>query len=256
VKNVISKLLFTVAVVSSTAFAGAACAEDSASGWYGSARAGVALMNDPTFTFTDTATSDNLVTRLNTKNAFGAAGELGYAQNNFRFGVELSYEKHDVDGVTFISSNGVAITSADVGDALDALVDSGVLDASDLAAITTSGTTISSNLGSFAEIRQIGVMGNVAYDFDTGTAVKPYIMGGLGAVATHAEAFDEGDTVTRFAWQIGGGLAVDVASNVQVTADYRYRQVSGGDVGGFTGVDMHLGTTKSHFLAVGGRVRF
>jgi opacity protein-like surface antigen len=249
-----SKLLMTAAIVSATAFAGAAYAQDEGSGWYGAARAGLATMNDPELTFTDTATSDNIVTRLHTDNAFGAAGELGYRWNGWRFAGELSYQKHDADSITFVSANGTPITAGDVGDALDALEDAGVIGSQ--AGLTASGTTVSSSSGSIAELRQVGFMANAAYDIPTGTSITPYVMGGVGGVNTHAEAFGEGDSVTRFAWQLGAGAAVDVASNVQLTADYRYRQTSGGDLGDVPGVDIHLGSTKSHFIAVGGRVRF
>src|SRR5437899_11742008 len=122
------KLATAAIVIASAALAGNAMAENAPRGWYGSVRTGVSIMNDPSFTVT--VAPDELVTRLKTKNAWAVAAEEGYHWGNVRFGIDVSYQKHDINGIQFISADGVPITPADVEDIKAALIDAGVLTAS------------------------------------------------------------------------------------------------------------------------------
>src|SRR2546422_769410 len=86
-----------------------------------------AATTEPSFPVT--VAPDELVTRLKTKNAWAVAAEEGYHWGNVRFGIDVSYQKHDINGIQFISADGVPITPADVEDIKAALIDAGVLTA-------------------------------------------------------------------------------------------------------------------------------
>lgn len=72
------------------------------------------------------------------------------------------------------------------------------------------------------------LMANIWYEFDTGTALHPFIGGGLGAAIVDVDDFTFGaaalrsDSQTAFAYQVGAGLAYDLSDNVTLTAEYRF----------------------------------
>lgn len=73
----------------------------------------------------------------------------------------------------------------------------------------------------------LGFMGNVWYDFDTGTPFIPYIGGGAGIARVSADIDIAGiklvnDTDTVFAWQVGGGVGYEITKGVVLFGDYRY----------------------------------
>jgi opacity protein-like surface antigen len=85
-----------------------------------------------------------------------------------------------------------------------------------------SGTPTGGDLGATS------LMANIWYEFDTGTALHPFIGGGLGAAIIDVDDFTFGsvglrsDSQTAFAYQVGAGLAYDLSDNVTLTAEYRF----------------------------------
>jgi opacity protein-like surface antigen len=70
------------------------------------------------------------------------------------------------------------------------------------------------------------VMGNVWYDFDMGSRLKPYIGGGVGWARNKfiPKPFTTAQTVEDegFAWQAGGGLNFEVNKDASIGLGYRY----------------------------------
>jgi outer membrane protein OmpA-like peptidoglycan-associated protein len=78
-------------------------------------------------------------------------------------------------------------------------------------------------------INNFDVMGNMLYDFQTGTRWTPYIGGGIGFAsvdADHIGVLNNGGTLNdsslEFAYQGIAGVSYEVADNWSVTTDYRY----------------------------------
>jgi len=72
------------------------------------------------------------------------------------------------------------------------------------------------------DVSLLTVMANAYYDFDAGSGVKPYIMGGLGVAHVNVSAPDTDDSDNVFAWQLGAGLGFEVADNTTLDLGYRY----------------------------------
>ena len=239
-------------------FATPVLAQDgSNSGWYLGMRTGISDINNPEFSLTDLTTEDRLDTKLKTKSAWLIAGETGYDFGDFRFGVEVSYQRNKVKGIDFRALNGTALTATDVEDVVDALINDGFVDEDELAGAQIDGKTVSVTSGSIAKIRQVGVMANLTYDIPVSTVVSPYVGVGLGAVGTHVAALGEDDGSIRFAWQARAGVAFQLTPAVALTADYTYRQTSGGKLQfGDDEVEYRLGKTKASQIAAGVRFTF
>jgi opacity protein-like surface antigen len=101
-------------------------------------------------------------------------------------------------------------------------------------------------------------MAHVTYDIPLKGPVTPYVGVGLGAVGTHLKALGEDDGSVQFAWQLRAGAAVKVTRGVDLTADYTYRQTSGGKLqfGDDEDVVYRLGKTKASLFQVGLRFTF
>jgi opacity protein-like surface antigen len=91
------------------------------------------------------------------------------------------------------------------------------------------------------------VMGNAYYDFDAGSGVKPYIMGGLGIASVDSSVTDD---ETVFAWQVGAGLGFEIAECTTLDLGYRYLKPSDLDVYGYN-VEI-----ESHNITLGLRYQF
>jgi len=234
-----------------------ALAQEEATGWFLGLHTGVADLNDPTFSLIDTTTNDRLDTKAKTKSAWLIAGETGYDFGDFRFGLEVSYQRNKVKGLDFRKFNGTAITPDDMEDLAEALMDEGILDFEDLDGVELDGTTVRVTQGSIAKIRQLGVMANLTYDIPVSETVSPYVGVGLGAVGTHVKTAFDDDGSIRFAWQARAGVAFQVSPAVALTADYTYRQTNSGKLQ-FSDEDIEyrLGKTKTSQFAVGLRFIF
>jgi opacity protein-like surface antigen len=247
---------YAIAAVLAAGICAPAMAQDEVkNGWYFGLKTGLADSNNPTFTVTDTSTDDQLVTKLETKSAWAIAGETGYDFGDFRFGVEVKYQRNKVKGINFVSLNDTALTEDDMDELLTLLEDEEIAEFDE--DVEVDGTTVRAANGSIAKLRQLGVMANLTYDIPTGSAISPYIGGGLGAVGTHVKAFGDDGSI-RFAWQLMAGASVNVSPNFDITADYSYRQTSAGNLkfGDDEDLVYRLGKTKTSFFTVGARLTF
>lgn len=100
------------------------------------------------------------------------------------------------------------------------------------------------------DISSWAFMGNVFYDFWTGSNWTPYVGAGLGVAIVEWDepGFEDDDTV--FAFQLGAGVAFDFTPNLALTLDYRF---FGTEEPEFAGVDVEY--LNSSFMA-GLRVSF
>lgn len=110
------------------------------------------------------------------------------------------------------------------------------------------------------DVTALSVMVNVAYDFKAAPQLKPYVLAGLGFAAVSADVslpgldiVDDDDQV--FAWQVGGGVAFEVAPKVDIFADYRYFATSDPTFMDVTGSDFDS-EYSSHNVSAGVRVSF
>jgi opacity protein-like surface antigen len=86
-------------------------------------------------------------------------------------------------------------------------------------------------------------MANAYYDFEMGSGVKPYVMGGLGAATVDSSWL--GDNDTDFAWQLGAGLGFKIDESTTFDLGYRYLRPENGDT-----------NFKSHNIMAGIRYQF
>ncbi|NTU58802.1 MAG: porin family protein [Chlorobiaceae bacterium] len=112
----------------------------------------------------------------------------------------------------------------------------------------------------------LSYMANAYYDFNIKSPLKPYLMGGIGAVTTKWEAnlnnleesmdISISSDTTSFAWQLGLGVGARVTDNLRFDVGYRYFKPSNSEIlrpfGGQIG-DITLG---SHNLMAGVRYEF
>lgn len=230
---------------------------DQGTGMTFSLRTGVADLNNPQLSLIDEEGDNRIDTKLETKSGWLLAGEVGYDFGPVRLGLELSYNRNKVKGLNFRRFNGEAIDADDMEDFIDELVENEVINEEDLEGAELDGTTIKASSGSIAKIRQVGVMANIMYDIPAGETLSPYIGFGLGAVGTHLKALGEDDGSVRFAWQARAGVAFAVSPNVNLTADYTYRQTNAGNLQfGDSDIDYRFGKTRSSQFAAGVRFRF
>jgi len=69
------------------------------------------------------------------------------------------------------------------------------------------------------------VLANGYYDFDAGS-IKPYLTAGLGWASVGINGSVETETHSAFAYQVGAGLSIPLAKNVDIDARYRYFRTS------------------------------
>lgn len=258
------KPLFVSLALAGAIVSTSAAAQETAgsTGWYGALKTGLATLNNPTLTISDAgddevagnADDTTLVTRLNTKDAWGFGGELGYDAGAVRFGLELKYQRNKIRSLALRSLNGTAITASNAEDLAGDELDFEDDDGNEIA--TLDGTNVRATKGSLGRLRQLGIMANVFYDFPLG-AVEPYVGVGAGAVGTHLKTFGEDDGNVRFAWQLMAGAAFRLSESVMLTADYSYRQANKGKLKfGDDEETYRLGKTKAQFISAGLRFNF
>ncbi|HWG80203.1 MAG TPA: outer membrane beta-barrel protein [Stellaceae bacterium] len=107
----------------------------------------------------------------------------------------------------------------------------------------------------------ISAMLNAYYDYDTGSAWRPYIDAGIGAArlsmhnvaASGVPVVDDYDTV--FAYQLGLGLGYDVTKSLTLAVEYRYFTTLDPTFKDAAGQSFNSEFT-SHNLSLGVRYRF
>jgi len=105
----------------------------------------------------------------------------------------------------------------------------------------------------------LSFMGNAFWDIDLDTWLTPYLGGGIGYARVNYDnvgpfagrVIDEEDF--NFAWQLGGGLAVDINQGLQATVDYRYLTVP--DLSFAAGANTVSTSYESHAVMAGLRFR-
>ncbi|HJT08131.1 MAG TPA: outer membrane beta-barrel protein [Stellaceae bacterium] len=110
-------------------------------------------------------------------------------------------------------------------------------------------------------VSAISAMLNAYYDYDTGSAWRPYIDAGIGAArlsmhnvsASGVPVVDAFDTV--FAYQLGLGLGYDVTKSLTLAVEYRYFTTLDPTFRDAAGQSFNSEFT-SHNLALGVRYRF
>lgn len=90
---------------------------------------------------------------------------------------------------------------------------------------------ISSTSGVTQTTSTWSVMGNVWYDFDMGSSIKPYFGGGIGWARDKfiPKPFTVAPTIENegFAWQAGAGINVAISPAASIGLGYRYMDTDG-----------------------------
>jgi opacity protein-like surface antigen len=98
------------------------------------------------------------------------------------------------------------------------------------------------------------------YSFDTGS-VRPFVGAGVGMIDANMDSgpyfgdVSVDDSDTAFAWQVGGGLEMDLASNLQLVARYRYVSSSDFTVQDSGNTDV-TASLDAHIIDAGIRINF
>ncbi len=220
-------ILIATAFGALVAIPAAAMAQDD-SGVYVGIAGGVNMLSDSDFDVLGTVDVDNEY-----ETGFAVSGAVGYDFGNVwqlggvRTELELSYRENDID------DHDVAALGGD-------------------------------QPGSTGEASTIALMVNALHDFDTGSAITPYIGGGVGyawndlsdyGIAAIPNVLDEKDS--GFAWQLIAGIGYELSPQATVGIDYRYfstsADVTSSAAAGSTGSDVDL---DSHTVMAGFRYRF
>ncbi|MDR1207566.1 MAG: outer membrane beta-barrel protein [Rickettsiales bacterium] len=109
---------------------------------------------------------------------------------------------------------------------------------------------------------------NGYYDFDTGTAFKPYVGAGFGLahISYVSESFGTWqklygkDSTNTIVWNVGAGVSYDICANIAVDLGYRYTNfgtVNGlATIQGFDNFQKLLMDLSSHEVNIGVRYAF
>jgi opacity protein-like surface antigen len=105
-------------------------------------------------------------------------------------------------------------------------------------------------IGLTSKIRIQTLFANVFYDFHNATLFTPFVGGGIGVAinksTTTLNSVDTFETLdTRFAWNIGAGVAVPITEILFLELSYRYTDL-GGAVWGTNAVSFELTTNSLH----------
>jgi opacity protein-like surface antigen len=237
-----------VAFLATLAFATPAAAQDQ-KGPYVSAGIGSANINDVAVdyydvggTFGGSGSADVLSTRFRLKSSAALRGSLGYDFGPIRADLEVSYSRHKLKGIEVRSLNGsaVTLTPADVAD---------FCDYEEVTGCSLSGNTINFDGG---RVRQLSALGNIWVDIPVGKVIVPYVGAGVGISGFELDGEGKG----KFAWQVGAGVAVNVAPSLAITADVRHRAVGRSTIDYDSTSGLRVGRIKTTTLGVGLRLTF
>ena len=183
---------------------------------------GLSILNDASVT----APADDypaLNANATTKNGFAIRGMAGYAfPSGLRVEAEIDYRQHKTDKMDVKSPGGLVEIPAQ-GNFVH------LPEPNQQAIIAGLSGTTHTVKGDFS---MVAFMGNMDYDFDTGSRWVPYVGGGLGVAiisidtenAQGRSLSDDSDTV--FAYQVGAGLGyefpLEEGRSITVSLDWRY----------------------------------
>lgn len=97
------------------------------------------------------------------------------------------------------------------------------------------------------------LLGNVWFDFDTGSGFTPYLGGGVGLGHVSAEGDPLGDDVYEgiaLAYQLGAGVDIAVTDNISVDLGYRWKSIVGAETEDDDG-DQASGALGNHTFQAG-----
>ena len=204
---------------------------------------GLSMLNDNSVTAPANETYPALNATATTDDGFAIRGMAGYAfPSGFRVEAEIDYRQHKTDQMDVKGPGSlVELAAPSVAQGINVQAGqpiypdpantsyTGLLDAHKphaVAAVTGEPQAI---VGDFS---MVAFMGNVDYDFDTGSRWVPYVGGGLGVAiisidtenAQGRSLSDDSDTV--FAYQVGAGIGyefpLEEGRSVTVSLDWRF----------------------------------
>lgn len=228
----------------------AVLAQDAAeTGFYVGFDVGLANVSDAELTYYDaggtfggSGAQDTAVGSIDTDSAISFGGVLGYDFGTVRTDLELDYARNKISAFTINSVNGSAVTlsAADRADICDYL---------EADSCGGSGNTFTFD-GS--RVRQLSAMANLWLDLPIGTAITPYVGGGLGIAGFEVDGEGKG----KFAWQVGAGIAANVSPTTALSLDFRHRQVGRTSIDYDASSGFELGSLKTNTFSVGVRFTF
>jgi opacity protein-like surface antigen len=148
-------------------------------------------------------------------------------------------------------------------------------DAGGDAVLITDPPTIAPATGNYSldgDENALFVLANLWIDLPIGEVIRPYVGGGVGFGRLHVDISGTntvGSTVVDliddsdwgFAFQLGGGVAFDITSNIAVDVGYRYKRINDADfefeddIADIAGEDIEK-DYKSHNILLGLRFGF
>jgi opacity protein-like surface antigen len=218
------------AAIVAAAHTSAAAAADS--GWYVGGQVGVSFLEDAE----NSGSGSDITSR--TKDGYSLSGAAGFRfGNGLRADAEVGYRRHGFDSLQIRADGG-------------------------LGAAFGVGSLNGSTPKATGHLSALSLLGNLWYDLDLGSSVKPYLGGGLGAARVSAtNVAVSGVTIvngsdTVFAFQFGAGVGYEIIPAATLSLDYRYfRTVDP------TFKDLVLGTSfrseyRAHDIRLGIRYQF
>lgn len=241
--------LFIAALAASTIATAATAAETDKKGFYIAGGVGIATLQstdigyyDAGGTFGGSGAQDRVDGKLRFKSATEFAGTLGYDFGSIRFDVQVSYARNAAKSLEVLSLNGTPVT-LDAGDIAD------ICDYLEATPCSGSGNSIAFEGG---KVRRASGLASLWFDFPIGSSITPYVGGGAGIAGFEVD----GEGKAGFAWQLGAGAAINVASGVAITLDYRFRNANGAQIAYDANSGFDIGRQKSQSFATGLRFTF
>ena len=177
----------------------------------------------------------------------GAGGGLNIARDARVLGTGIDADTDFDDGLA-----GVGAVGYGFGNGLRAEIELGYRD-SDVDSVN--------GLAGSGDVSALSAMGNVIYDFETGSRFTPYLGFGVGGAQVDVDGaapFGGGninDDDTVFAYQGIAGVSYDITERFKLTLDYRYFAAPNVEVRTNTGVNVET-DYRSHSFMVGLRFSF
>ena len=193
----------------------------------------LSILNDASVTAPANETYPALNANATTKNGFAVRGMAGYAfPSGLRVEAEIDYRQHKTDKMDVKSPGSLVELAVDGAIAAGRLPAGTEYTQLPPAAQENFNELTKGPQAVVGDFSMVAFMGNVDYDFDTGSRWVPYVGGGLGLAIisidtetnTGRSTADDSDTV--FAYQVGAGLGyefpLEEGRSITVSLDWRY----------------------------------
>jgi opacity protein-like surface antigen len=112
------------------------------------------------------------------------------------------------------------------------------------------------------DVSAAALMGNIYYDFNTGSKWKPYLGGGAGYANVSINNLTSGgfavadDSAGVFAYQLKAGIGYAFTDSLDGTLGYRFFGTANADLVDAAGVPFESEGLQTHIVEVGVRYRF